>query len=527
MTSSLLRRVWWVLGWFVLGTVGLPPLPAGHVNQAPRHYLERGRELAEAGRYQDALQECRLALDYDPLWSDAYAARAAIWLQLQNTSAAYADLTEALRLDRRCADAYVVKAQLYQQSNNLVLALTNLDKAIECDPKHARAFFLRGLVQKQRQRYAEAIADFTLHLSRINPNDLRAYFHRGQAILQSSGNFEAAISDLNKVLLQEPDNVEALVARAQAHLRRGRRDEARADLNRAAAVKPDDPQVRLQRGLLAFEERRWEDCIADLTAALKDNNRNIEALMRRGYAYVFLNRSADAVRDFDRILEIAPNHMEALSGKASACERVGDWSEAEKIYTRILQLQPRNHGVYVRRGDCRRMLNRPEEALEDFNQAIAIEPEYVHAYTHRAHLHLSMGKLEEARADYRLATNAARLQGRTSTAGYAEVLALFFEGKWEEAQQTAEKMVREHRLDNEWLYDMACAYAIAAELATKDKRLEASVARHRSDLLARRALELLEKAVEAGFTDLEHMRKDPDFHFVKQSPRFRRLCQGG
>jgi tetratricopeptide (TPR) repeat protein len=299
--------------------------------------------------------------------------------------------------------------------------------------------------------------------------------------------------------------------------------EAELDLARAAKLKPNDVAVRLQRGLLLTELRRWDDAVAELTAVLQVDPQNVEAMIRRALAYMYTNRATDALADLSKALEIAPNHREALLHKASALERLDEWKEAEGIYNRLLEIQPRDYVSLMRRGDCRRKQNRIQEALDDYNRSIAVSPGFVHAYAHRAHLYLALGKLDEARADYERAASLAGGRPLESTLGYASVLALFTAGKWEEGQKAAEMFVRQNRQDPDWLYDLACAYAIGAEVATKHPQLKDEQQKQLSETYARRALELLEKAIQAGFLDYQHLRKDPDFDFINQSQRFRRL----
>jgi tetratricopeptide (TPR) repeat protein len=171
-----------------------------------------------------------------------------------------------------------------------------------------------------------------------------------------------------------------------------------------------------------------------------------------------------------------------------------------------------------------RKLGKTEEALESINRAIVLNPSYTSAYTHRASLFLSQGKLEEARADYeRVVSLYAGGRAPDTTLAYSRVLAHVFAGKWDEGVKHAEEMIRQHPDDGDWLYDMACAYSIAAEVASIDKRLDAATREEKSKVLARRAFEVLEKAIDAGYEDFEHMRKDPDFNFINQDARFKKL----
>ena len=71
------------------------------------------------------------------------------------------------------------------------------------------------------------------------------------------------------------------------------------------------------------------------------------------------------------------------------------------------------------------------------------------------------------------------------------------------------------------LYNVACLYSIASA-----KVPPAGTAAGQQGLAREyqeKAIKMLEKAVEAGFTDLDHMRKDPDLEPLRSLPEFQRL----
>lgn len=517
--------------------MGLAGTVRGNVNSDPRHYVARGDELAKAERWQDALAQYTLASQLDPRLADAYAGRARVQAQLKNRELALADVAEAIGVDRRCADAYIVRAELNREANNTAQALIDLNRAIEVQRKHPRALLLRGQLQLQRQQYAEAVNDLTLHLAQVNPKDATAYFQRGLAFFKAGDNFEASLADLNKSLELDPKNAESLTVRAEVHEARNRPAEALADYERALALKPGDPAIHLKRGGFHYNQKHWKECVADLSIAIKANEKNTAALYKRAFAYLQSNRAKEAAADFEHALALlesnqnSSDYRNALFGHASAVSRLGEWERAIKVFTKAIELNPRDYISLTRRGDCYRRLDKPAEALADFDRAIVVFPAYQHAYTHRASLHLSQGKLDEARADYEQVVRiyAGGARPADTTLAYSKVLAEVFAGRFDDGVKLAESLVKEHAGDNEWLYDMACAYAIAAEVALRDKddKKTAKEKKERSDRLARRAFEVLEKAVEAGYDDFDHMRSDPDFNFINKDARFQKIGATG
>jgi hypothetical protein len=64
-------------------------------------------------------------------------------------------------------------------------------------------------------------------------------------------------------------------------------------------------------------------------------------------------------------------------------------------------------------------------------------------------------------------------------------------------------------------YNFACMYAIASRKDAAKK-----------DVYTAQALELLQKAIDKGWTDLELMKRDPDLDPLRQNHDFQKLVAG-
>jgi len=95
----------------------------------------------------------------------------------------------------------------------------------------------KGVGLKSHKKYSEAIKCFD-HVVSINPNGTTAYYaycNRGETYTEV-GEYEKALSDLNKAILMIPDNEVAFLSRGDLFKKRGLNDKAIADYSSAIAL---------------------------------------------------------------------------------------------------------------------------------------------------------------------------------------------------------------------------------------------------------------------------------------------------
>ncbi|CAG0968992.1 partial Putative serine protease HhoB, partial [Gammaproteobacteria bacterium] len=89
---------------------------------------------------------------------------------------------------------------------------------------------------------------------------------------------------------------------------------------------------------------------------------------------------------------------------------------------------------------------------------------------------------------------------------YERAMKLHGEGKYDQAQKLVEPFTNKKGLDESVLYNLACIYSM---LSTKQKGAEAEASQ-------KKAIELFKAGVEAGWDDIDHMRKDSDLDCLRQ-----------
>jgi tetratricopeptide (TPR) repeat protein len=177
--------------------------------------FEKGKQYLKTGKYEQAVRTLSQALNYvDPDGRNAYVvrlARAQAYFGKGDLKEAYKDLDEVLRSD-------VAEGEML-----------------------ASSLQLRGVLNLRQGRERLALRDFTEAIKTPHQNDsLRSvcFANRGIAFI-NSGNFDSAVSDLNKAIELDPRSGFAYAGRGLAYLRKDKVEAARRDASKALSLNPD------------------------------------------------------------------------------------------------------------------------------------------------------------------------------------------------------------------------------------------------------------------------------------------------
>lgn len=286
-------------------TAELDPAEPAHAVAAAKAFLDLGalddaqamgeQALRVSSRHMDALQTLtRICLASGNLDCAAQHANAAI-TQKRTTDTHYLhgrvafeqrdlltaekDFEQVLQWNHLYEEAYVALAEtqllLHDRYTAPAMRMRTLEKAIErtttaleLNPGSTDALFTRSKAFAEQKEYAKAIDDISkvVALGREEPRVFmqRARYYHGY------GQHQNAVNDLNRVLLKDPDDIAALLLRAEAR---------EANLDMEGALKD-----------LELIQRRME---ADETFSVEDRRR-IETTRTRIADQVFeMNRESD------------------------------------------------------------------------------------------------------------------------------------------------------------------------------------------------------------------------------------------
>lgn len=241
----------------------------------------RGAELMNEGRWEEALAELDKAIELDPNNAYAYTNRGGVNAGLGQYEQAIADLDKAIELDPNLASAYDSRGGAYAGPEQYEQAIADLDKAIDLEPSLAGAYYNRGHAYLRLARYEEAIADLD-NAMELGPSIAAEYYARGLAYAGLE-QYNYAIADFDRAIELAQGNADFAVLhgfvgdlalnavfhdRGVAYSRLGQLERAIADFDKATELDPNIAEPFYSRGLAFSQLGRYEEAAVDLNKAL-------------------------------------------------------------------------------------------------------------------------------------------------------------------------------------------------------------------------------------------------------------------
>jgi formylglycine-generating enzyme required for sulfatase activity len=177
---------------------------------------------------------------------------------------------------------------------------------------------------------------------------------------------------------------------------------------------------------------------------------------------------------------------------------------------RILATNPNQLDARFQQAEARFHLGELDKALSDFSWLIGKSPKTARFYQFRAVLYARQGKAKQARADF------ARFQQLTtdpSPTAYLDAVVSAYLGDDAAGLKRLEAALVQSGQPASFLYNAACAYALASQAVAKKEPARAGV-------YASRAVALLKEAVDKGQSSAR-LHVDPDLDPLRDYPAFR------
>jgi len=227
------------------------------------------------------------------------------------------------------------------------------------------------------KHYAKAIE--------LDPKLSAVAFAARAGFYQRSGDFDSALSDIDRALALRPDEPTALFTRAKIYRAQGKYDDALTTLAQLMRTQPNVYEVPYQIGEVQMLMGRYQDAVKSLSEAIEYNPGGFHVYKRRAMCFARLGDHQRALADLKTCLEINPNDLGALQWIPRSL-----WDSAGKFHEGLLSLaetvvqRSNNAFGYLLRGELYADLNEHEKAGADFRKAIELASENVQALNHAA-----------------------------------------------------------------------------------------------------------------------------------------------
>jgi tetratricopeptide (TPR) repeat protein len=290
-------------------------------------HARNAEKFAQKGKFEDALREYRLALEYAP--SD---------LQLMNT---VGDLCIRTGRNQDAIKYFTFIAKKYAAQNAVQRAIATLKKVAKLDPNNSDVPMLLGDLYRQQGHAAEAKHQYKAASTAFRrtgnlSESLKALNRVAELDQSSSDRADLGESYLRTGFTEEAN--QAFVQAAQECLRNERLDEAVKLFERVLQFRSDSRPAL--KGLVEAYTRlgKQERALRMLDGAIAASPDDIDLLVILGRTYLSAGMLAESEHAFDRLVKLDETRYVYLLEVANALIEQGAYQRVVRIVERCADL---------------------------------------------------------------------------------------------------------------------------------------------------------------------------------------------
>ena len=265
----------------------------------------------------------------------------------------------------------LVSAQRALTAGDTPAGLDALDRALRANPEGADALLLLGRVYVDLSRYDDATTAFQRAIGiagEASPTGMEALYGLADALARQERNVEA-VETLERILAIDPAHGSVHHDLGRIHLVLGRLEEAvkefriEIDLQKKADVRDPITLGSSYEGLGIATYRLGDDTAA--IEALSRAPETTEAFYHKALALARSERYEDAARMFETVLEKDPEHRGALQNLARCKAKLGLMEDRRQALMRFQTLYREDIENNTRRLKTRDLLKKADQAAQE------------------------------------------------------------------------------------------------------------------------------------------------------------------
>jgi tetratricopeptide (TPR) repeat protein/CHAT domain-containing protein len=346
-------------------------------------YLIRGIVLGKLGRYEEAVDSYKQAIEFDLTNPDILYYQGLAFVALGQRQEAIAAFEQSLKMKPDYYAVWREQAFLLFTLGHLEQAVEAWDKALGIKQDDPRSWYKRGVALSCLNRPEESIDSYTKAL------ELSADYRQAQR------NRDLLLRNLKIIEFQLEDHTTWLNRGIELCDTKAYED-ALECCRIALKLKEDYPEAWYYQGLSLCKLGRYQEAVDSCEQALNIKPDHQESWHRRGISLMKMGNYEEAVTSFDKALSLKPNFYDILHDRGISLSMLGRYDEAMASYDCALEIQPNSYVILYDRGVLLSTLGREEEAISNYNQAISINPDFYGAWKNLGLSYYHLGKYKEA-----------------------------------------------------------------------------------------------------------------------------------
>jgi tetratricopeptide (TPR) repeat protein len=278
--------------------------------------------------------------------------------------------------------------------------LQALTLQLQLSPKNDSLLFKRASVFYKLEGYDGAITDLTaaIMIDSMQPK----YYHLLSDVFMDYTKSYQAVKTMEVAVSKFPNRIPTLLKASENYLIIRKHSEALKLLNKIMLLDPQNSEALYMSGRVALDMGKTNEAIASLRQSVKINADNPDAWEFLGRIYSEKNDPV-ALQYFDNALRLDSTNTDLRIYKAMFYKQKGDFPNAFRSYKEIVNREPDNADAFYDMGIMYLELDSLDAAYSHFDISIKRDPLFVKAYYYRGVVSEQKGDKNAAIADYKQA----------------------------------------------------------------------------------------------------------------------------
>lgn len=296
------------------------------------------------------------------------------FLAQEDEANAYELMRQLARPYKKSASANYAVAVMALQAGEMDAAKERAEIAIELEPEWVKPHLLyaRSLLIEGDE---EGAIDYTARLVGDSADpDPEARLELAIMLL-SAGRDDDALSQVNQILLEQPQRSDALRLMAIINFRQDHLDAAKADFQDLLATGYFAMDAMYYLGRIADREGETESAIRYYSQVTHGSNAVVS--QRRAAGIMAQEGNEDkALTLLDEFAETNPNYaVDMLQSKAQLLTSMERYPEALEHFNKVVKYRPDSESAYLGKGELLLRMDKLDKALQQYEIAVRRWPE--------------------------------------------------------------------------------------------------------------------------------------------------------
>jgi tetratricopeptide (TPR) repeat protein len=306
--------------------------------QSNKEKKEADEKIGDGNTVLAKLDDLNAKIRNNPENPELYRERAAFYIEQEEFTQAFKDISSALEMDSTISQFYVTLSDVYLGLGKLQKTIQSLEKAIDLDPENTEAYLKMAEMSLVVRDYKKTL-EYIDRALRVDNLESKGYLLRGVVMIET-GDTIKGILNLQKAIDVNQEYFEA-------HLQLGilyaakKNDLAIDYFNNALNIVPGNIDVMYYLAMYYQETEDFEKAIQTYNSILDNDPGFFIAYFNIGYVnLVHLSDFPMAIEYFSKAIEIKPDYAEAYYNRGFAYELLIDVENSGKDYQKTLELHP-------------------------------------------------------------------------------------------------------------------------------------------------------------------------------------------